>query len=242
LAGVGICALAAAYGLEAIGRCSQILVKIVVSLFIFLVVLMFPLFKPANLMPVLETPLPKLLLAGYESAIFPFGSTVVLLMILPYINGKQSAGLASFRAVILAGMLLIVSAIRIIGVLGPTAQLYFYPSFAATRLIDIQHFLTRLEVFPALIFWTAGFIRIVVLFYILALGTAQLLNLKSYRTLVIPLWLMVSLLSVQNFDTVTENLTFASKIFPFYATPLLVVFPLLTLTVAAIRRLRNGGG
>lgn len=87
--------------------------------------------------------------------------------------------------------------------MGVTAGIQTYPSFEAVRLIDIAHILTRLEILIAINLLTMGFLRISVFFYGTVLGIAQLLDLRSYRLLVFPVGILMIILSLSNFKSIT---------------------------------------
>ncbi|HBG15743.1 MAG TPA: spore gernimation protein, partial [Firmicutes bacterium] len=90
-----------------------------------------------------------------------------------------------------AAILLMSSAVRTTGVLGKISESYIFPNYETDRLIDIGNTLTRLEILPVLNFLTMGFIKSSVSLYVTSLGTAQLLNLRTYRPVVIPLGIMM---------------------------------------------------
>lgn len=237
LFGVWVCAMAASAGIEVLARCTHILFIMTTALFLFIIVLLIPEFNLSNFKPVMEIPLIKLISAGHGAATFPFGETVVFLMVIPFLNRPDKSRTAVVGALVISGSLLLLGTIRIIGVLGATAKHYLYPSFSAAVLVNIGEVLTRIEILTGINFLISGFIKISILIYITILGSAQLLKLKSYRTLTIPVWILISLLGVGNFASVSENFEFARKVYPFYSLPFEVGIPLVTLMVALIRKL-----
>jgi spore germination protein KB len=204
-------------------------------------VMLLPQFKLVNLQPVLETPLLKLLAAGHRAAAFPFGEAVAFLMIIPFLNAPRKSRSAVVTGLIFAGLVLTVAIIRDIGVLGAAVDYFLYPSYSASRLINVGEVFTRVEILMGITFLSTVFIKVAILIYSLMLGTAQLCKLKSYRTLTIPVWILISLLGIHNFTNVTENLEFINKIYPFYALPFEVGIPLFTLVAALIRKLPREG-
>ena len=68
------------------------------------------------------------------------------------------------------------------------------------------------------------------------LGTAQLCKLKSFRTLTIPVWILISLLAIHNYANVVESQEFVRMVYPFYSLPFQVGIPLITWIVALIRK------
>jgi spore germination protein KB len=237
LFGILVCVIAASSGLEVMARSISILVILSSSVFIINDALLLPQIKLANLQPVLETPTIKLLAAGNRAATFPFGETVTFLMIIPFLNSPRKARISVISGIALTGSLFILAIIRNTGVLGATVDYFLYPSYSASRLINIGEVFTKIELFSGITFITTVFIKITVLMYALILGTAQLCKLKSYRTLIIPVWILISLLGIHNFANVIENLEFVKKIYPIYSLPFQVGIPLLAWMTALIRRL-----
>ena len=232
-----ICILAAAAGVEVLGRSSTVLIIFVTATLLIVDIMLLPRFKPSNLQPVLETPLPKLLLEGHGAASFPFGETAVFLMLIPFLNAPGKSRSSILAGLVFGGLLLITSSIRNTGVLGATAGYYLYPSFSASRLINVGEVFTRLEALVGINFLITVFIKLSILLYVFMMGTAQLLKLKSYRTLAIPVWILISLVGVRNFPNVVENLISAKKLYPIYSMPFEVGIPLFTWLAALIRKL-----
>ncbi|HHZ19520.1 MAG TPA: endospore germination permease [Firmicutes bacterium] len=238
---VGVCAAAVWSGLEVITRCSEVLVPLTILFTLFLALMLIPDFKAANLQPVLQTPLPELLKTSVRVATFPFGETVIFLMILPFLN-KQNKSLSSVViAFALTVFILITGMLRTLGVLGNVAPLYVYPLYQATRSIDLGHTLTRLEILTSINFLTMGFIKASVQLFAFVVGLSQFLGLKSDRTLVVPAWLLMSLLGLYNLPGVAETIAFTHTVYPFYALPFEVFIPLATLVVAWLRKLPREG-
>jgi spore germination protein KB len=237
LFGVWVCAIAASAGVEVLARSISILVIFSSTMFILIDLLLLPQVKLTNLQPILETPLIKLLAAGHRVAAFPFGESVAFLMVIPFLNSPQKARSSIIYGLILPGVLFILSVIRNTGVLGATIDYFLYPSYSASRLINIGEVLTRIEIFVGIAFITTAFIKVTILIYAFILGTAQLCKLKSYRTLTIPVWILISLLGIHNFPNITENIEFVKKIYSLYSLPFQIGVPLLTWLVARIRKL-----
>jgi len=232
-----ICIIAAAAGLEVMGRSAVVLVIFVASTLFIMDLLLLPRFVMSNLKPVLETPLPQLILEGHAAATFPFGETVVFTMLIPFLKNTEKSRSSMIAGLVFAGLLLVTSSIRNIGVLGATAGYYIYPSYSVSHLINVGEVFTRLEALAGINFLITVFIKLSILLYVFMLGTAQLLRLKSYRTLAIPVWILISLAGTHNFSNVVVNLIAAKKLWPIYTLPFEVGIPLFTWLAALIRKL-----
>jgi spore germination protein KB len=236
-----VCAVAVRGGLEVIARCSQVLVPILILVLILTLLMLLQVFDLGNFQPILEGPLKKFLWAAHGAATFPFGETVAFLMVIPFLNKAKAIPSSVSIALLISGVTLSFSAFRNIGVLGNLNNIFLYPSFQAARLIKIGEVLSRMEIFVVTNFLTMGFLKIAVLIYGTALGSAQLFGLKTYRPLVIPVSIIMIILALVDFSNVIENVEFATVGYPIYALPFEVGIPLVTLLIALIRKLPREG-
>lgn len=234
------CAYAAQKGIEVIARCGFVIVAAAVLSFFGSSLFLIKNFQISNFFPIMETPANKLLVASYNAAIFPFAETSVFMMIIPCLNNlnsKRSVIYPVFTGLLLGGIFLTVMSIRNIGILGPLNGIYVYPTFQADRLINIGDLFTRLEIITVIGFLTLGFLKISIVLYSMALGSAQLLGLRIYQPLILPLGILVAIIVLFNFKNSTDDLVFAQQIYPIYSFPFVAGIPILTFIVALIRKL-----
>lgn len=232
-----VCAWAVRNGVEVIARCSQMLVPLTILSIITTAVLLVKDFDVKKFQPVLEVPPGQLLWAAHGAAMLPFASTVAFLMVIPFVNNSREIIPSVAKGLIIAGFMLTLAAIQTIGTLGVTAGIFTYPAFQAVRLIDIAHILTRLEIIVGINLTTMGFLRTSVFFYGTVLGTAQLLGLRSYRLLVSPVGILIVILSLINYKSITENFEDIKTTWPLYTLPFEAGLPLFTLLLAVLRKL-----
>lgn len=237
-----VCASTVGRGIEALARCSLILVPISILVIFSDTFLLIPHFDLNNLMPVLDVPAGKLLSAAHGAASFPFAETVSFLMVLAFINKPGKGSSAVTKGLLIAGSVLIIIVVRNAAVLGKMASIYIYPSYLAVQVIEVGEVLTRLEVLVAINLITMGFIKISVLFYGTVLGLAQVFNLNSYRPIILPVGILMVILALTNVGNTVEMLDFADKGYPVYAVPFQIGIPLITLVVAKLRKLPKQGG
>lgn len=236
-----VCASTVGRGIEVLARLSIILVPITI-LFAFVDTLLLILhININNLMPILDIPIGKLLLASHGAASFPFAEAVAFLMVLAFVDKPEKGPSAVSRGLLIAGFIHIVIVARNAAVLGPMAAIMNYPSYFAAQTIDIGGILTRVEVLVAIIFITMGFIKISVLFYGTVLGLAQVFNLRSYRPIILPVGVLMVILALTNGGNTLEMFEFIKKGYPIYAVPFQIGIPLITLVVAKLRRLPEKG-
>lgn len=231
-----ICASAVRNGIEVLARTSIILTIITTIILSLTSLLSIPRMDFNNLLPVLQTTrLEDFISTVHTSTTFPFGETVVFLLIFSAVNNPKKLKLATLAAFLFAGTFLIFQAIRNITILGALIDIYTYPSFTAVRAVDIFRVITRIEILVVINFLTMGFIKTSILYYAVSLGTAQLLKLKSYLPVVLPIGVLMICLSLLQFESAFENSYFTYTIYPFYALPFQFFLPLLTLILAFIR-------
>ena len=231
-----VCVMAVRHGIEVLTRCSEVLTPLIVVILLLDTVMIIGQFKLKNLQPVLETPLPTVLWAAQASAAFPFAETVSFLMILPFLNKREEALPSVVKSLLFAGAILALVSVRNVGVLGATERTFTYPSFLIVAYINIAD-LTRMEVLIVTTSIVTGFMKIAALLYGTALGAGQVLGLLLYQPLVLPLGILMIILSLYNFSNMPQNMDLIQKSYPIYALPFQVGIPLLTLALAAIRRL-----
>jgi len=236
-----VCASTVGRGIEVLARLSIILVPLTTLLIISDTFLLIPHIDLSNLMPILDVPIGKLLLASHGAASFPFAETAAFLMVLAFVDKPEKGPSAVFRGLLIAGFILIIVVARNAAVLGQMAEITIYPTYLAAQVIDIGDILTRLEVVVGINLITMGFIKISVLFYGTVLGLAQILNLRSYRPIILPVGILMVILALTNVGNTLEMFEFATKGYPVYAVPFQIGIPLLTLGIAKLRKIPPKG-
>jgi len=238
-----VCAWAVRNGIEVIARCSFIFVIITAVLVLMVTVLLLKDMKFTNFLPVFEIPLKDFLQGTHIIASIPFCQILVFIMITPYLNKIKQAKRSILLGLILGGIQLFIIVARDTAVLGITAFIMGSPSFQATRSIDIANILTRLDILVAIVLLITLFLRVSIFYYTTVTGIAQLLNLRSYLPLVLPIGIISISLSILVYDSIIEQAHFNATIWPIYAVLFEVLIPSVSLLIAKIRRLpkKQGG-
>jgi spore germination protein KB len=91
-------------------------------------------------------------------------------------------------------------------------------------------------------FLVTAFIKITVLLYGTSLGLAQMLGLKSHRSIVVPVGILMAALSTVNFTDIGQDIALANRGWPVYAPIFQIAIPALTLLVAVVRHRPSGDG
>lgn len=224
------------YGIGVIGRNSQVLVPLT---FIAVAITVILLYKDMNIMyfkPFFEVKIKELLLASHGAASFPFGETVVFLMIFPLVKNSKKVRSSVIKGVMYGGLIILVAVLRNIAVLGIRSTIATYPSAQAVRLINIGNVITRLEVIIFFNLLTMGFIKCSVLLWCSCKGLSELLNMNKYQDVIIPVAILILFVANFQFQNVMDNVKF-TEFYPLYVPFIQVGIPGLALIVAKIRKL-----
>lgn len=230
-----VCLSAVRNGIEVIARCASILVPSMLLLVVVTIVLLSMEMNLDNLLPFFEDGINRVLVGAHQAVFFPFGETVVFLMVFPALN-KVGESKMLIKGIVLAGLTLTFSMLRNILVLGRITDLVVYPSYLAVRQMHIAEVLTRMEVIVVLNFMAMGFIELAILLYGASLGTAQLFRLKTYLPVVLPIGIITGVLSFNGFSTYAEAAKFRDSAALIYRPIFEFLLPATTLVLALIKR------
>lgn len=174
-----------------------------------------------------------------SSLTFPFGETVILLMVFSCLKRRNSAFKTYGIGILIGGLVLTAFGARNILVLGgeKTSALYF-PSYAAVSRIDVANIFTRIELAVAVSFIISGLVKISICLMAASKGFATLAGLEDYRFLVIPMGLLMLNLSYFVYGSIMEMVEWAFKVWNFYAVPFQVILPII-IWIAAEMKIRT---
>jgi spore germination protein KB len=231
-----VSAFAVRSSLEILARYSQIVLMTVVSLFFFDFILLGKDVDISNLLPFMDIPLNKMLLAIQSVAALPFGETVVFLMFINLVSDPLKASGFMKKSFLFCGILLVLYTVRTTTVLGSYATISTYPAIATVRIISIGEIFTRLEILLSVVFLSLGFVKGSIFYYGAVLGISQLLKIRSYTSLVLPIGALLLNISLLLFDQYIYDILDSGMLFPFYSMVFAFFLPLLTLIVAKIKK------
>ncbi|MDF2911137.1 MAG: spore germination protein [Sporolactobacillus laevolacticus] len=224
-------------GLETFTRTAEIFLPWVIFFFLIMIILLPPEFDFRQLMPMFGYGIKPILRASIPLISTPYMELVVFLMFFPFINHSQKARKAFLVGTLIGGVLLIAISLLSILVLGAdvTAK-HMYPSYSLAKKISIGDFLERLEVIMAGIWFITIYFKLAVCFYASTMTFAELFRMKDARQLYLPFGMIMVVLSIIVYPDAAYGINFGSKIdFP-YSLPYAVIFPMLILLVAIIRK------
>ena len=96
----------------------------------------------ANFLPIFDKPLKEILIAGQEIAILPYGESLVFLVLVPYLNKPTQLKSSFFIAFTVTLSIHLLLFARNVSILGPTIEIFLYPSYEAVRMINIANLIT----------------------------------------------------------------------------------------------------
>lgn len=224
-------------GLEPLARTAEIMVPWVILFLFILLAALPPNFETENLKPIMERG-PKPIIKGSLSVIaFPYLESVLLLMLYPYVKNKKGAKKAFLVGAVIGGFVLIIITLYSILVLGAdfTAR-NLYPAYTLAKQINLANIFQRLEAIVAGMWFISIFFKLTICFYASSLGLAQILQLKDYRPLTLPLGMILVCLATFVTPNMVEFQSYLMKYeFPYNLTFGLFL-PLLILSISMFRR------
>ncbi len=237
---VATAAYAVRKGFESIARISDIILYTSVSIaflvFLFLIdKISLDVFRPV--WPSSWSPIFKSSLSVFA---FPFGETVVFLSIFNQLGKPQKTMPSLLWGSLIAFISLQLVTVRNVATLGEFVKYSSYPSYDVARLVDIGNVISRAEILISINFLGMGYIKATTMYYSFCSGVAELFKLKSYKHLVLPVGVLVSLSSLLSFKTTIQNLYFIAEIYPYFVFVPQVIIIALAYIVLRVRGKKVG--
>jgi len=171
-------------GLENLASLAEIFLVIVLFLMASLWILIFitgDVFKPDNILPILEDGVLPVIFKSYKLMAFPYGEFIVLTMFYPYVIQQNKIRKALFWGCISEGFLLAINNILFIFTLGVSfATTNNFPLFETLRLVHIGEFLSRLDILFIILLLQCGFYKVCLCLYAAILSATQLFKIKKH--------------------------------------------------------------
>jgi spore germination protein KB len=220
-------------GLEVLARAGELGFPLIPFNIMLLSVVLIQFVEIGHLFPFLERGFAPVLKAGYGVLTFPFGETVVFLMIFPFINTQKNLLKSSFAATTLGGLLLLIISVRNILVLGP--DMVLRTTFPGHTISALVHGAV-LDPFLSVTFLILGAFQSGICAYAAVLGITQLAHLDDHKPLVLPVMIIILALSNWIYDNLPDMFRVAAEIYPFYAIPFQIMIPLVVLVISLIKQ------
>ncbi|MDP4144899.1 MAG: endospore germination permease, partial [Bacillota bacterium] len=222
-------------GIEVIVNTGFVLTMLTIIIGVFISVVTVGEMNLSNFLPLFQMNLKDFVQGINLMVAIPFGDTVVFLMIYPYVNEIRQVKKSALLGLILGGMYFLSVAFRNIGILGELAFTHGFPSYQVAALINIGEFISRMEALIAVIMLFNVFLKICIFYYATALSAAQFLKLRSYKPLVSLIGIISIVLSLSVVSSPERESYILTNIYPIYAIPFVILFPIISLTIAFIK-------
>ncbi|WP_312116450.1 GerAB/ArcD/ProY family transporter [Brevibacillus reuszeri] len=223
-------ALAVKGGVEVLGRTSQLFFLIFllpVALMPFLLGSM----KLHYLFPILEHGLKPTFL-GAASPQAWFSEVFIMAFFLPFVTNQEKSMRSGMISVFGAMLMLTVINFFILFVMGRQAGDFLYPVMVAFRYISVADFFQNLDSVVMGIWIIGMYQKISVFYYATAIGASQILGLRDYRPLVLPLGILIIVMAFWSVPDQLRVSQFDTLAFPIYGPLVQTVFPLLLWIIA----------
>ena len=227
------------YGLNIIGRSSEIFLVIIFLCMIPFLLTVFSsgTFKTQNLIPVLVEGVPGITQDILRTTFFPYGELVIFLMLFPYIAPKEHhKGILkrSHIAIAISVLLMIAIDLTTVALIGAELAANFeYSFYNAMQLAGLSGFLERLDPLAIVIMVTSEYFKLVIYFFITILAFQALHQKFNFKAILILTSIVIFFLApiVELHET-----GFVMDIMPFRILPIFqVAIPLLIWIVSEIR-------
>lgn len=170
--------------------------------------------------------------------VFPFGETVLITMLFPFLKVKSQAKWAGFAVIVAGGVLLAINSIFMISILGPNIyKQEFFPLLAATRMISIADFLERFDAIIILLMVAGVFLKVGGWTFGASIAIAQLFKITSTNSILLGLGALITPLSIIQATNFIQFRDFGKNfIDPYLHVPLQIIIPVGLLSIALIRK------
>ncbi|MHB8157872.1 MAG: GerAB/ArcD/ProY family transporter [Desulfocucumaceae bacterium] len=186
---------------------------------VILIGMALPIMKLEHLQPMFDQSLGTIMKDAIPFASFPFMEAVVLLPLLKMVNPRKGLLLGS----LLGGGMLVAAVLAVLLILPPNRMQYFYaPAFSAIDSIPAGNFAKAIVM---TIWLQTSFLKISLLLYIVSKQIETMLNI-NYQTVVLPIAVLITGLSMLIFDNIVEMFGFTFKAYPYFAISFQLAIPL----------------
>lgn len=229
-------------GPETIARTAEIFFPWILLFVAVLVFLLLPKSELQHALPVAETGLRSLLRGAYSIVGTPYLELVVLLSLYPYMAAESGRTAGFVTGAVVGGLVLTAVVALSVTVLGPdlTAK-QTYPSYVLARKISVGRFLERLESVMAGLWFLTVFFKTAICYYAASLSFAQLFKLSDYKSVTLPLAVIIMVLSIVVYPNTSYSLRIITDVWTMYALTAGLLLPGLLWLTASLRRRKPDG-
>ncbi|MCZ8521914.1 MULTISPECIES: GerAB/ArcD/ProY family transporter [Paenibacillus] len=232
-----IVVMALRLGLETIARTAEIFFPWFLLLFAGLALLLLPKIDIEKVQPLFEADLKSLLRSGITLMGISAFPLISFLMVIPSVKRPQTTGKAIVSANLTGGFFIIAISFLSIAVLGADlTERLMYPSYALAKKISVGKFIERVEIIIAALWFISIFFKLTLYLYASALSLSQLVRMKSYRPLVLPLGMLLVVYGQVVYPNVNYMAEWDKKVWEPLVLVVGLIIPVMLLAVERIRK------
>ena len=230
-----VSAFAASGGIEVIGRVTQFFFPAFIVPIVFLMVMLIPQMKPANMLPVFDNgPMPSII--GSITPLSWMSDVFIILYLLPHVKSTGKA--MKYCMICITGVVLTMVSVNLttLFVFNLTVADRVYAILEAFRNIRAFSFFEHLESLVMVLWITGIFVKIATIFYVTSIGAAYLLGAPGYKRFFIPVGIVMyfgSFFIGRSYQAVIQQVMTVGNTFIF---SLQFGLPLLLLLIAAFKK------
>lgn len=229
-------------GLEVLARTGELLLPWFIFLFFSLVIFIIPQIEPDRIGPIYEASFRDHLSAVLDFLAFAGFPLVIFLMFYPgNINRPDKTKWNFIIGALFGGIVVAILVLLCILVLGASATArQMFPSYVLAKSVSLFEIIERIEAVIAGMWVLSIFFKTAVYFYGCVIGLAEILAVKNYRFLVIPIGLLAIVFSTASYPNVAYMAYWDDKYWVPYSMIMGFFLPLITLIIDKIkRRIKN---
>lgn len=222
-------------GLEVIVRINQIIFPIFLFATIFILLLSLKEMELSKLLPIIADGVKPVLMGTYKHLIW-YSETLIIAMLIPYINIPYKVRRQAVISIIVTGLVELFVFVSIVVSYGKATISLTFPFLTFARYVSVGNFIERLDSF-IISMWIMGvFIKITIFYYCAVLSLTQWLKYKDYRYLTIPIGVILIVLSMIQWNNMAElrNQLSSTLIIPYSVVQ--IVIPFILFIIAKLRR------
>nr|WP_229263660.1 GerAB/ArcD/ProY family transporter [Cohnella cholangitidis] len=182
-------------GVEVLGRLAQLFLPFTFLVFALLIILSIPEWDVNNMLPIMG----RGIAPSAKGAIIPFSwfsGYILLGLYIPFVSNQLKVKAYTLATWFTLMITLSVSGLVSILLFGKHASTLNYPFIEVVRYIGVGEFLQHIDALLLAVWLPGTFIQLTAYLFSAALGAAQLLGLKQYRSLVFPIGLLALVMSM----------------------------------------------
>ena len=230
-----VCAYAIMKGINVVTRYAPVFVLMSFLLTAISIILTLNIMDINNFKPMLTLPVIKYIQGTNTVVSIPFGDLIAFLMVVPHvIEGNRKKKVYLFSGFLIGSSTFLAVVARDTAVLGSVGLLFTSPSFETLRLANLNS-LNRMEVLFIIVLIVLLFFKIMLLYYVTVLATAQLIGLNSYHPLVLIIGALIISFSVFVYPNETIHTASGREVVPILWMLFEFLLPLLVLITARAR-------